>query len=70
VLVYPNPASTPLTVISHNPITQITITNPVGQKVSTSNYNSKQVQADVANLPAGVYFVKVNGIDVKKFVKE
>jgi hypothetical protein len=36
----------------------------------TNNYNSDQIQVDVSTLPAGLYFVKVNGSEVRKFVKE
>jgi len=67
---YPNPATTFITITSKNPIIQITVTNLLGQVLYTHNYNTEQVQIDIADLPQGVYFVKVNGVDVKKFVKE
>jgi len=70
VEIYPNPATSELTVTAQSPINQITITNLIGQTVLTQLYNSKQVQVDVAGLPSGVYFVKVNGNEVRKFVKE
>jgi sugar lactone lactonase YvrE len=74
IVIYPNPASTTLTIQS-NAVTlsgaegQITITNLLGQTVFTQNYNSEQVQINVSSLPTGLYFVKVNGSEVRKFVK-
>jgi hypothetical protein len=70
ISLYPNPASSTLTISSTNKISQIIITNLLGQTLITCNYNSEQVEADVTELPAGVYLLKINGIDVRKFVKE
>jgi hypothetical protein len=67
---YPNPATTSLTISSTNNINSITITNLLCQTVYTHKYNSEQVQVDVSYLPNGVYFIKVNGSAVRKFVKE
>jgi len=70
ITLYPNPASTEITVQSNQPIGSITITNLVGQNIYSGSYNENKVTIDVAGLSAGVYFVKTNGSDVKKFVKE
>jgi len=67
---YPNPATTDFTITAQNLINQIIITNVLGQTVYTHHYNNKQVQINVANLRSGVYFMKVNGSEVRKFVKE
>ena len=67
---YPNPATTSLTITSANKITNVTITNLVGQTVYTHSCNSEKVQVDVSGLPTDIYFVKVNGSEVRKFVKE
>ena len=71
--IYPNPAATQLFIHSSNqPVSEVSITNLVGQTI----YNNMQTSAihlftvDVSAFPAGVYFVKVNGNDVRKFVKE
>ncbi len=72
ISLFPNPAYNELTVQSDNtPITEITITNLLGQTVysSQSAAGSLQVSADVAKLPGGVYLAWVNGV-VRKFVKE
>jgi hypothetical protein len=70
ISIYPNPATTQLTIFAGENITGISINNLLGQTVYKSRYNSLQVQVDVSNLPTGVYFVKINGLDVRKFVKQ
>ena len=71
VTIYPNPATTNLTILSINHrISLITITNPLGQTVYNHTFNATEVQIDVVNLPAGVYFLKINGTEVRKFVKK
>ena len=65
----PNPATTSLTIASTNKITNITITNLLGLTVYTHEYNAEQVQVSVADLPTGLYFVKINDSEVRKFLK-
>lgn len=67
---YPNPATTSLTITSTNKISQLTITNLLGQTVYTHEYNTQKAEVNVADLPTGVYFIKINGSEVRKFVKE
>jgi len=68
---YPNPATSSLTITSSNPINQITITNLLGQTVYSRQFTVGSSQTvDVSGFAAGVYFVKVNGVEVRKFVKE
>jgi len=68
--IYPNPVTTELNITSFNKITQLTITNLIGQQVYTHVYNKESVQVNVARLPGGIYFVKINGSEVRRFVKE
>ena len=69
--VFPNPAVTSLNILSTTqPINQILITNLIGQTIFTQSYSSKQLEVDISALPSGVYFVKVNGSEVRKFVKQ
>jgi len=70
--IYPDPANDKLNISSASGITLITITNLLGQNVFTHEYNtpSVSVQVDVFQLPPGVYFVKVNGSEFKRFLKE
>jgi hypothetical protein len=68
--IFPNPAYDYLTITSTNIITQLTITNPLGQTISSQQPHTESTQIDVSNLPAGVYFLRVNNTEVRKFVKE
>lgn len=68
--IFPNPATSFITITSAESITGITISNLLGQTLINQNNNSKQVQVDVTDLQAGVYLVKINGTDVRKFVKQ
>jgi type IX secretion system substrate protein len=70
IQIYPNPATTTLTVKVPQDIAKITITNMVGQIVLTNYYHSDKAQVDVADLSAGIYLIKINGSEVRKFVKE
>jgi len=68
--VYPNPTWNELTVSATYPISFISLSNLVGQEVYNHEYNTAKVQVDVSTLPSGVYFIKINGTEVRKFVKE
>ena len=68
--IYPNPTTTELTIGSPNKITQLIITNLIGQQVYTHEYNTETVQVNVACLPSGIYFIKINGSEVRRFIKE
>jgi hypothetical protein len=68
--IYPNPATTSLTIVSSSTINQIGIIDVLGQRVYNNGYNANKVLIDLSNLSAAVYFVKVNGSEVRKFVKE
>ena len=68
---YPNPASAQLTITStHYKISSIAINNLVGQTMYSGEYNTNKAEINVASLPAGIYLVKINGAEVRKFVKE
>jgi len=77
IAVFPNPASTTLTILAGsglspagNKISQVAISNLLGQTVFTRNYNSDEVEVDVADLPTGLYMLKINGAEMRKFVKD
>ena len=77
VSIYPNPASTELTITASNKISEITITNVLGQIVASprpSPGERELLRIDVSGLPIGVYFVKVTDSDgwetVTKIVKQ
>ncbi len=68
--IFPNPTNKSITISSNNPITSVIIFNPIGQEVVSNKYYNKSVQIDVANLPSGIYLIRINGTEVRKFVKE
>ena len=73
ITIYPNPTTTQLTIESTTQaITQIIITNLLGETILTQLpvAGCQLAQVNVSTLSPGIYFVKVNGTDVKKFVKE
>ncbi len=67
--IYPDPANTEIT-ITGPMVSSISITNLIGQTIYTNHYNSEKVQIDISSLPTGVYFIKVNGTEVRKFIKQ
>ncbi len=70
VSLFPNPATTSLTISAPTGINTIAISNLLGQTVYTNSYNSEIVLVDISTLAAGIYFVRVNGSEVRKFLKE
>ncbi len=73
IMVYPNPATTSLTVTLLKGEGVLTIYNIFGEKVFTTKIINTQTEIDVGNLPKGMYFVEVRtekGVRRKKIVKE
>ena len=66
----PNPATKELTIKAPHDITTVSISNMVGQIVYSNYYHNEQVQVDIADLPKGMYLIKINGTEVRKFVKQ
>ncbi len=70
--VYPNPAQDMVTVTSSVPMTQITVTNYVGQVVYTNEMNeATSVVLNTSSYQAGVYLVKIdtdNGVVTKRVI--
>jgi Secretion system C-terminal sorting domain len=69
---YPNPARNQITInVAAVMEGTITITNIIGQIMHTQEYHSGSATIDVADLPKGLYIVKVIGTAyTAKFVKE
>lgn len=69
--VYPNPAKDHITIKAYQQITNIEISNTIGQIVyNHAFYNAKNVQLPINSWPAGIYFVRVNDAWIQKLVKE
>jgi len=72
---FPNPASSILNIKSEVNISNITVSNVIGQRVLTVNsINSNNYKLNVENLNNGVYLININNVDgtsgVAKFVKK
>jgi type IX secretion system substrate protein len=70
ILLYPNPATNELTISAGIPIAQVTISNLIGQVVFSGSFNAALVHVNIASLPSGVYLARINGAEVRKFLKE
>lgn len=73
IQIFPNPASSVLNISSECPITEMTIYNTMGQMVKKQSTADSHLQINVADLPMGLYVVKVStmeGESVKKFFKK
>ena len=67
---YPNPVTNLLTISAPQTIKTVIISNLLGQTIYNLKFNSDKVHIYVAKLLAGVYTVRINGTEVRKFVKE
>ncbi|PQJ12248.1 hypothetical protein CJD36_000375 [Flavipsychrobacter stenotrophus] len=67
--IYPNPAYNVLN-ITGTDIKSVAIYNFLGQVMHTYGQARSPMQIDVSDLPKGVYFIKVNGLEVRRFVKQ
>jgi hypothetical protein len=74
ISIYPNPASSTITITSPNKLSQITISNLIGQTKYSQVYEAEKVEINIANLPSGIYMVAIideeGNKTVKKIVKE
>lgn len=71
VLLSPNPAAAKLTVSSPSPMHVIRVLNLIGQDVAIYNANnSLNTELDVANLPKGIYLIRIDDTRIRKFLKE
>lgn len=68
--IYPNPATLSLTISATEKICTVAISNLVGQTLLSREYNSPKAEVDVSTLSAGVYLVRINDTEVRRFVKE
>jgi hypothetical protein len=72
VKLYPNPASEKLTVNINSPFNSLEISNLMGQTIYSTTITNEQIEIDLTNFRAGLYFVRLRGNDgnlLLKFVK-
>ena len=72
VSIYPNPANENINIVNTTKIEEIDLFDIWGHKLNTliTSISDKEVQINIEQLLAGIYFVNVNGINAGKFVKQ
>ena len=70
ITVFPNPATAELTVSMSSTIYTLSVTDFLGRPIFTNHYNSSTAHINITDLIPGVYFIKINGMDIRKFVKQ
>ncbi len=68
--IFPNPTESKITISSTEKINQVTITNLLSQTIFSHEYNAEKIQVDVATLPPGIYLIRINGTEVRQFVRQ
>lgn len=66
---WPNPTSSILNISYSKVITQLSVTNVLGQQVMSKETNSTEVQIDLSGLAEATYFIKVTADGVEKTIK-
>jgi hypothetical protein len=66
---YPNPASTYLTIESSTSISRVEILDVTGRTIHTENPNATTDRFNVKDFSTGIYFVKINGKFAGRFEK-
>ncbi|MBC7554607.1 MAG: T9SS type A sorting domain-containing protein [Taibaiella sp.] len=69
-MLYPKPAHNELTIASPGGITSAVISTITGQVLYNLLPAGSTASIDVSALQAGIYFIKINGTEIRKFVKE
>jgi hypothetical protein len=73
IRMYPNPASTKLTIDAQQVIEKISVSNILGQEVISMSTNSQLINLDISDLQSGIYVVKTvidGNVSSTKFIKE
>ena len=63
VSIYPNPVNQFMTIRSTDVMQQVSIYNMLGVKVKEATINNKEAVMDLSELPKGMYFLAIDGID-------
>ena len=69
ILVFPNPATENISIISQNEIIKVSIFNCFGQSVYERNINDINIQINTSDFEAGIYFIRIettNGLETHK----
>lgn len=66
----PNPVTNTLTITASIQIEQVTIINMLGEVVYKNTPAAKDVYINTEHFPPGMYFARINGVEVRKFIKQ
>lgn len=69
-MIYPNPTSNSISFRSNQQIRSIVIYNTMNQLVYEMERETGISEVDLGNLPKGIYYVQVNGENVRKLIKQ
>jgi hypothetical protein len=70
ITLYPNPAHNELIISGAGTIEEVAISNMAGQTIFQTNHSTANAHIDISHWPAGLYLVRINGSDVRRFLKE
>lgn len=71
ILVYPNPANNEIYIVHTDEINSVIIFNLLGQIVgSYAPFPDQKISVRIDDLVNGVYFIKINGTEIRRFVKQ
>ena len=70
ISIYPNPAYEQITITANSNITNITITDLLGQAVLTRHISSTTAEINMTGLSPGIYFVTVTNENKNKVVRK
>lgn len=70
ITIYPNPVITEVMITADVTMKEVLVTDMLGRIVIRNEVDNKEVSLNVAQLPVGIYIVKVNGVYARKFTKE
>lgn len=69
ISIYPNPVTTTLNIFAIEKINKVVISNIFGQTLYEQQYNGPYSQINVADFPSGIYLIRINGSEIRKFEK-
>ncbi len=68
--IYPNPASATITIAAGDKISEVVISNLVGQEVTSASLGKEKTEVDMRGLSPGVYIIKVTDSEGRKTVSK
>ena len=69
IIIFPNPTTASLTIIATHTISNVSIVDMLGQVLYSIDTNSEKIELNINWLANGMYFLRINHAEVRKFVK-